>query len=95
MIRRQLKLEVERPRRAKLRWLPLSMAREGSTVKVVDVVGCRNAVRRLHELGIMPGTRLRVVKTMSPGPVIVEVANSRFAIGYGMALKVMVEELEK
>jgi len=71
---------------------PLFMAREGSFVRVVGILGGKTIVRRLYELGIMPGTVMRVVKTMRPGPVIVELAGTRLALGYGMAMKLYVED---
>lgn len=71
--------------------LPLYMTPEGSTVRVVRILGGRGLVRRLHEFGILPGTILYVVKTIRPGPAIVEFKGSRLALGYGIAMRILVE----
>lgn len=75
------------------RTIPLAFARPGSRVRVVSVSGGRGAYRRLLELGIVPGEVLKVVFNNS-GPVIVERGGTRFAIGRGVAAKVMVEVVE-
>jgi len=50
------------------------------------------AVKRLADLGIVAGTRIRVVrKAPFNGPIEVEVAGSRFLIGRGLADKIVVE----
>jgi len=72
-------------------YIPLSMLLEGESGMVVDIRGGRGLVRRLLELGFTPGTRVKVLKTSSPGPVLVEVRKSRIAIGRGVAMKILVE----
>lgn len=52
----------------------------------------KGAAKRLADLGILPGTRLKVVRRAPfGGPVEVEVGGSRFMIGRGLASKIIVE----
>jgi len=46
--------------------------------------------RRLASLGIYPGAKIRVLKS-PPGPLIVEVCKSKFALGKGMAKRISVK----
>ncbi|RLF09372.1 MAG: hypothetical protein DRJ68_03560 [Thermoprotei archaeon] len=84
---------------------PLAFTREGRLVRVVEVRGGRGLTRRLAEVGFTPGSTLRVVSS-SRGPVVVELCYSsasrcsscgscwRLALSFGLAMKVMVEEVE-
>ncbi len=80
---------------------PLAYVKEGSTVEVVYVIAGRGLARRLAEMGITQGAILKVLRSMSPGPVVVESVNrggalpgwNRIALGYGVARKVMVREI--
>jgi len=71
--------------------MPLSMLSEGESGIVVDIEGGRGLIRRLLELGFTPGTRVKVLKVSPPGPLLVEVRESRIALGRGVAMKVLVE----
>ncbi|MEZ0345338.1 MAG: FeoA family protein [Infirmifilum sp.] len=70
--------------------LPLAFVRPNTKVRVVSIEGGRGAFRRLFELGILPGEELRVVFN-DYGPVVVERAGTRFAIGRGIAARILVE----
>ncbi|SMO55040.1 ferrous iron transport protein A [Balnearium lithotrophicum] len=65
---------------------------EGKTVRVTHVEGGVGLKNRLVSIGIYPGGIVKVVKR-PPGPMILEVAGSRIAIGKGMAAKIEVEEV--
>lgn len=69
--------------------MPLAMAPEGAEVEVVSIQGGRGLVRRLMELGLTRGAMLRVLRS-GPGPVLVEVRGSRLALGWGVAMRVIV-----
>jgi ferrous iron transport protein A len=79
---------------AKSSLLPLSSAVEGARVRVVTLCGGDNLTRRLTEMGINPGSEL-VVRHRQGGGLVVSRGESRFAIGGGMAHKVMVELIEE
>lgn len=52
----------------------------------------RGAAKRLADLGILPGTRIKVVRRAPfGGPIEVEVGGSRFMIGRGLASRIIVE----
>ena len=68
--------------------IPLSYAQNGR-YRVVSIRGGRNLRKRLADMGISEGTVLRVFNSMN-GPVLVEVNGSRYVIGTGMAMRIMV-----
>ena len=75
--------------------MPLAMASSGETVKVASVRAGWGLQRRLADLGITPGVRVRVVSSGKPGPVVLDVRGSRLALGYGVAHKIMVSTIGK
>jgi len=72
--------------------MPLTMAAPGETVKMVNIRGGQRVRKRLADLGLTPGTELRVVQADTWGPLIVAFKDDvRLALGRGMAHKVQVE----
>jgi len=69
--------------------VPLAMMRPGEEGVVVTVQGGFGMVRRLAELGLVPGARVRV-ESSAWGPVVVWVSGFRIAIGRGLARRVLV-----
>ncbi len=69
----------------------LSMATEGSVVKIKDIVSGERMKKRLSELGLYEGTEVLVSKNDVCGPVILKVLDSRIVVGRGQAMKIMVE----
>jgi Fe2+ transport system protein FeoA len=70
------------------------MASPGIEVKLIAIRGGRRIRKRLGDLGLTPGTVLRVVQADAWGPLIVAFKDdARLALGRGMAHKVMVETL--
>lgn len=59
------------------------------TVKRIDS-GC-DMYRRILELGIFPGTKLKILQNVPKGPVIFEKNDSKMMLGRGMAQKIQVE----
>jgi len=56
--------------------MPLAYAQEGKLVRIVAIRAGKGLHRRLHELGIIEGNLVRVIKTQGPGPVIIEIVNN-------------------
>ena len=79
-------LEVEKTR------MPLMMLPEGAQATVIEVHGGRGLCRRLAEMGFNVGDKVRMIKNHRPGPVIVEVKDSRVALGRGVTMRIIVEE---
>ena len=69
------------------------MVPEGSRVEIVEIRAGRKAMRRLSDLGFLAGSIIRVLKSFSSGPILLEVRGSRIALGRGIAMKVLVEVL--
>ena len=63
---------------------------------VISLDGGHNFVLRLQNLGIRPGKKIiKVGAHFWRGPITVQVDKSNFALGFGMAGRVMVEVKEK
>jgi ferrous iron transport protein A len=71
---------------------PLTMAGEGVRLSVVALRGGRGLVLRLTELGLNVGAEIRVVQRQGGG-LLVARGESRFAVGAGMAAKILVTPL--
>ncbi len=66
----------------------------GSEAVVRGVVAGYNVARRLADMGITPGTVVRVVRSNAlMGPVEIEVRGTRLLLGRGVAAKVLVEPI--
>lgn len=66
----------------------------GTEAVVRGVVAGYNVARRLADMGITPGTVVRVVRrNVLMGPVEVEVRGTRLLLGRGVAAKVLVEPI--
>jgi len=72
------------------RLIPLAFLGEGEVGRVVEIRAGRGLTRRLIAMGIAPGMKVRVLKSSGPGPILVEVGQTRIALGRGVAMKVIV-----
>ena len=72
------------------RLIPLAFLGEGEAGRVVEIRAGRGLTRRLIAMGIAPGMKVRVLKSSGPGPILVEVGQTRIALGRGVAMKVIV-----
>ena len=68
---------------------PLALLDEGREGIVVDIIGGRGAMRNLLALGIVPGIKIKVLGNRG-GTLLVLINGSRFVIGRGLAMKVIV-----
>jgi len=69
--------------------MPLSMVQTGMSNVVKRVGGKEETKRFLENLGFVPGSEVTVISEMN-GNLIVNVKNSRIAIGKDIANKIMV-----
>ncbi len=53
----------------------------------------REIVKRLCDLGLTPGTVFKKIQGHAHGPVLIEVRDTKLAIGQGLARKILVEEV--
>lgn len=72
----------------------LAEMRDGEEGIVINIVGGRGAIRNLIGLGIYPGTRIKVLGRIG-GAMLVSINGSKFAIGRGLAMKVIVSDRKK
>lgn len=69
--------------------MPLSMAKEGEVNTIIKVGGKEDTRRFLENLGFVPGGDVMVISGTG-GNLIVNIKDSRVAIGRDMANKIMV-----
>ena len=58
--------------------------------KIEGGVGIKN---RLYSMGLIPGEIIKIINTDKKGPLIIEIKDTKIAIGRGMAMKILVEEV--
>ena len=70
--------------------IPLAMLRENCEAVITEVRGGMGLTRRLTEMGFTNGTRVKVLHSTPPGPILVMIRGSRIALGRGLAMKIFV-----
>jgi Fe2+ transport system protein FeoA len=72
--------------------MPLSMARPGERVKIVEIRGGRGLIGRLANMGFYLGVEIEVISNR-PGPLILSKGGARLGIGHGMAHRILVSPI--
>lgn len=72
---------------------PLSSLRPGERGIVVNLQGGPGFRNRVLGMGIAPGAVVQVVEAYNPGPMVISVSGTRFAVGRGMASRILVRKL--
>jgi len=70
--------------------VPLSSVAAGKHVKVVSINAGWGLQRRLADMGLTPGLKVRVIGSQRPGSVVLGVRGSRLALGRGISHKIIV-----
>ncbi|MEE9491572.1 MAG: FeoA family protein [Dehalococcoidia bacterium] len=70
--------------------MPLSMVQSGESVQVAAIRAGWGLQRRLADMGLTPGVRVKVINSGGRGPVVLDIRGSRLALGHGIAHKIMV-----
>ncbi len=73
--------------------VPLGFLKPGYDALVTDFDGGIGLRQRLTEMGLFRGAKVKVIKNDMGGPLIISNGDGRLAIGRGMALRIMVEEV--
>jgi ferrous iron transport protein A len=74
---------------------PLAMARAQQPLQCVAVRAGRGVWRHLAAMGLVPGAVITVLNSRGPGsPLMIRIGDTRLALGWGMAQRVMVRPLE-
>jgi ferrous iron transport protein A len=68
----------------------LSQVDEGEIVSIVAIDGGGGLRSRLTTMGLLPKTRIKVVRNGGFGPFVIRIGNSRMALGRGVADKIVV-----
>jgi ferrous iron transport protein A len=71
----------------------LSDVQSGESAQIRAMHGGHQFLSRLASLGFTPGANLRVVQNFGHGPIIVNLRDTRIALGRGEATKILVERL--
>lgn len=74
--------------------LPLSAMEEGDEGKIVAINGGRGCSVRLMSMGIVPGKKIKVAGRRG-GAILVSINGTKFVVGRGLAMKVVVDVGEK
>lgn len=75
--------------------MPLTLATPGERVRIVGFTGKGGMARRLTSMGLNKGAEVEVVKSSGPGPVIVVSRETRIALGFGMAERILVSTAQE
>ncbi|MBA3015617.1 MAG: transcriptional repressor [Proteobacteria bacterium] len=70
--------------------LPLHLAANGERVRIVKVIGSREVVSRLADMGLVVGASLDVISNHPTGPFVVIVNKTRLALGTGIPQQILV-----
>lgn len=57
---------------------------------VKEITSCGHACKRLYELGLNRGAKIKVIKN-DIGPIILDLSGNKLALGRGLAQKVIIE----
>lgn len=75
--------------------ISLIKLREGEVAEIISVIGGRMATKRLADLGLILGTKIKVLrKAPFWGPIEIEVRGSKLVLGRGLASKILVKRYE-
>jgi len=69
---------------------PLSVVKEGETVKLVNIDAGRGLKSRLTTMGLLPNVEITVINNSHPGPFVISVKDSKMMLGRGIAHRIMV-----
>ena len=73
----------------------LAALQEGAKATMVRTIGGLGVVRRLSEMGLTPGCEIKLLRKCSfHGPIEIELRGVSLAIGYGLALQIIVRPLK-
>ena len=71
--------------------MALSVVDAGKNVILIDIEGGRGIRSKLYSMGLVPGAKLTVLNQNVAGPIMINIKNSKLAIGQGIAQKIIVE----
>jgi len=74
--------------------VPLTSLGEGESAVVAFTIGGHGMIRRLAEMGLTPGTEVKILRHgLMRGPIQIEARGTCLALGYGVASRIFVKPL--
>lgn len=73
--------------------MPLILAYENTEYEIVRIESGHFLYKRFIEMGLAPHAKLRVIHN-AKGAIIIAINGSRYALGKGLASKIIVREVE-
>ena len=70
--------------------MPLTMVSQGQEVTLIDILGGKGIRSKLYSMGLIPVVKLTVLGNKG-GPIMIAINDTRLALGFGMAHKIMVK----
>lgn len=77
----------------KKKLMPLTMCRTGRKLRLKEIQGGEAINTRLISMGLVPGVEFSLISCDRKGPILVEVKDTRIALGRGLGMKIFVEEV--
>lgn len=72
--------------------LLLAKIKEGEEVEIVAIKAGPKAAKRLADLGLNSGTKIKILRKAISGPIEIKIRGSRLALGRGLANKIAVKK---
>lgn len=72
--------------------MSLSELKPGKCAIVESILGGKHLRQKLVNLGMIPGSEVRVVRANRMGPMVLDVQGSQIMIGQGMAKRINVKQ---
>jgi Fe2+ transport system protein FeoA len=66
----------------------LSQFESGEKIRISEINCGKCFSRRLYDLGLFEGTEIEIVKNNNSCPIIIQILNSKIALGQGEAHKI-------
>jgi Fur family ferric uptake transcriptional regulator len=77
--------------RARARLMPLTMAKAGEKLLIHEITGGASVRLRLMSMGLRQGDAIEVITNASQGQLAISADMKRYALGRGLAQKIIVE----
>jgi Fe2+ transport system protein FeoA len=74
--------------------MKLTDLKQGQKGIIFSIVGGRRITQRLIDMGLTPGTEIKMLRKGRWGPVEISIRGSNLALGYGIARKILVKVKE-
>ncbi len=71
----------------------LSEFKNGEKVKILGINCGKEFGRRLCDLGLFEGTEIKIIKNDNFGPIVIQILNSKIALGRGKTSKIYGEKI--